>query len=57
MCSTSLAAAVTILAGALAEGRSAEELSLLAAVLTQLGDTLATMSLQKGLCDASKARS
>lgn len=50
MCPNSLAAAVTALAAALAEGRSAEELNLLSAVFTQLGDTLATIAAQAALC-------
>lgn len=51
---TSLAAAVTALAAVLAEGRSADELSLMAAVLTQLGDTLATMAVERSICCPSK---
>lgn len=54
MCPTSLAAGVTALAAAMAEGRSGDELSLLAAVFTQLGDTLATIAVQKTLCDSRK---
>lgn len=54
MCPVSLAAAVTALAAALAEGKSDDELSLLAAVFTQLGDTLATIAVQRDICQRSK---
>ena len=45
-----LTASVTAIANMLACQFSAEELSLLGAVLTQLGDTLATIAAQKNLC-------
>ena len=45
-----LAFSVTALAAAIAEGKSAEELALLASILTQLGDTLTTLSLQSEIC-------
>lgn len=51
MCPNSLAAAVTALAAAMAEGRCADEISLLGAVFAQLGDTLTTMAIQKELCE------
>lgn len=54
MCPNQLTAAITALAAFMAEGRSADEISLLAAVLTQLGDTLATISIQKSICEARK---
>ena len=41
---------LTVSVTALAAGRSQEELSLLAAVLTQLGDTLATIAVQRSVC-------
>ena len=41
---------VTALANALAARLTEEELNLLAAVLTQLGDTLATIAAQRTLC-------
>lgn len=41
---------LTVSVTALAAGRSEEELSLLAAALTQLGDTLATIAVQRGIC-------
>lgn len=50
MCPDPLPLAVTVLASSLAEGRSTEEISLLAAVLTQLGDTLATIAAQNAFC-------
>ena len=50
MNSCELTVSVTALANALAVGRSEEELSLLAAVLTQLGDTLATIAVQRSIC-------
>lgn len=54
MCPASLAAAITAAAAAMAEGRSGDEISLLAAVFTQLGDTLATIALQKSICEQGK---
>lgn len=54
MCPISLAAGITALAAAIAEGRSGEELSLLAAAFTQLGDTLATIAVQKSICEERK---
>lgn len=54
MCPSSLAAAVTAVAAAIAEGRGGDELSLLAAVFTQLGDTLATMAMQKSICEEKR---
>ena len=50
MNSCELTASITALANTIACGRSPEELTLLAAVLVQLGDTLATIATQKGLC-------
>ena len=45
-----LTASVTALANALACRLSEEELNLLGAVLTQLGDTLTTIATQKAIC-------
>lgn len=45
-----LTASVTALANALACRLSEEELNLLGAVLTQLGDTLITIAAQRGIC-------
>lgn len=50
MCPNSLAAAITAAAAAMAEGRCSDDISLLAAVFNQLGDTLATIALQKARC-------
>ncbi|MGM9605241.1 MAG: DUF6774 domain-containing protein [Faecousia sp.] len=49
-----LTASVTALANALACRLNEDELSLLAAVLTQLGDTLATIAVQRGICSNRK---
>lgn len=43
-------AAVTAIANALACRLTEEELALLGAILTQLGDTLATIAAQRSLC-------
>lgn len=45
-----LPVAVSALAAALAQKLNDEELGLLAAVLTQLGDTLATIAVQREIC-------
>ena len=45
----SLTAVVTVLANALGEELGDAELALLAAVLVQLGDTLATLAAQRAL--------
>ena len=39
----------------LACGKGADELAVLGAIFTQLGDTLATMSTQQSLIDAKKS--
>ena len=49
-----LTASVTALANALACKLTEEELSLLAAVLTQLGDTLTPIAVQRGICTSRK---
>lgn len=49
-----LTASVTALANALACRLNDEELGLLGAVLTQLGDTLATIAVQRGICASRK---
>ena len=46
-----LTAAVTALANALSCRLSPAELALLAGILVQLGDTLATIAAQKALCE------
>ena len=50
MCPNELAASITALAAAIAEGKSAEDISLLGTIFTQLGDTLETISVQKERC-------
>lgn len=45
-----LTTAVNSLAVAIAAQLNNDELSLTAAVLTQLGDTLATIAAQRGIC-------
>lgn len=48
-----LTTSISALASLLASRLSDSELALTAAVLTQLGDTLATLSVQKELCRSS----
>ena len=45
-----LTTGINTLAAALAQTLNDEELALAAAVLTQLGDTLATIAVQRQLC-------
>ena len=54
MCPNQLTAAITAAAAVLAENRSAEEIALLAAVFTQLGDTLTTIAAQQAICAGQK---
>ena len=49
-----LTASVTALANAIACKLSDEELTMLASVLVQLGDTLVTVVSQRALCEDSK---
>ena len=51
MNSLELTSAVTALANAIACRLSPNEISLIASVLVQLGDTLATIATQRGLCE------
>lgn len=53
MNSCELTASVTAAANMLSCGRSADEIALLGAIFTQLGDTLATVAAQKNICDAA----
>ena len=46
-----LTASITAVANMLAGKLTVDELSLLGAVLTQLGDTLATIATQKSICE------
>lgn len=48
-----LTASVTAIANTITCKLSDEELTLLAAVLVQLGDTLATIAVHRGLCGKS----
>lgn len=48
-----LTTAVNTLAVAMAQNLSDDELALYAAVLTQLGDTLSTIAVQRSLCKES----
>ncbi len=54
MNSCELTASITALANALACKLSIDEMSLLASSLVQLGDTLATIALQRTLCENSQ---
>ena len=51
-----LTASITAIANMLAGKLTVDELSLLGAVLTQLGDTLATIATQKGICEERAER-
>ena len=51
-----LTAAITAIANSIACRLSTEELSLLAAVLVQLGDTLATIAAQRTICENMNAK-
>lgn len=48
-----LTASITAVANALACKLTADELSLLGVVLTQLGDTLLTIATQRSICERS----
>ena len=47
MCPNALITAITAAAAAIAEGRDPDEIAAIGAVFTQLGDTLATIAVQK----------
>lgn len=51
MNSCELTASITVLANAIACKLSIDELSLLGSTFTQLGDTLATIAMQRTLCE------
>ena len=51
MNSLELTSAVTVLANALACKLTTSEISLLASIFVQLGDTLATIATRQTLCD------
>ena len=50
MQSCELVISISSLACYIAEGKSADEIALIAAILSQLGDTLATISAHQALC-------
>ncbi|MFT4006300.1 MAG: hypothetical protein QM683_11955 [Lacrimispora sp.] len=54
MQSCELAMLVTSLACCIAQDRSEDEIALISAVLSQLGDTLATIAAQEALCSPDK---
>lgn len=54
MQSCNLAVTVSALACELAKGKSTEEVALLSAVFTQLGDTLSTIAAQEALCSEAE---
>ena len=52
MNSCQLTASVTAVANALSSKLNIEETTLLATILVQLGDTLATIATQRAICEA-----
>ena len=56
MNSCQLTASITAIANALSSKLQNEEIELLAAILTQLGDTLATIATQRTICEANIER-
>ena len=54
MGSLELTSAVTALANAISCRLTVDEMALVAGILVQLGDTLATIAAQKNLCDSNK---
>ena len=52
MNSCELTASVTAAANVISKNLNVEDISLLAVVLVQLGDTLATIATQRAICDA-----
>ena len=56
MHSIELTSAITALANALACRLTEEELTLLASLFVQLGDTLATIATQKALCKETNVK-
>ncbi len=57
MNSIELTAAISALANVISCGLTAGELALLAGILVQLGDTVATIAAQKALCEEKQNRS
>ena len=52
-----LTASVTAIANTLSSNLSVEKTTLLAAVLVQLGDTLATIAAKRTICEAKENKS
>ena len=50
-----LTSAVTALANAISCRLTVDEMALVAGILVQLGDTLATIAAQKNLCDGAES--
>ena len=54
MTALEITGAITALANLIAKDRVAEEIALIASLLVQLGDTLATISAAEALCNLCK---
>ena len=54
MNSCELSASITAIANLISNKLDTDQLTLLAAVLVQLGDTLATIATSKSLCESTK---
>ena len=48
---------ISAIANTIASKLSTDELSLLGAILSQLGDTLTTIATQRGICESLNAKS
>ena len=53
-CANDLVLSITALAVALADGKTPDDLALMGAAFTQLGDTLTTISTQRALCEQNE---
>ena len=49
-----LTAAITALANAIACGKTADEITMIGVILTQLADTLLTIGTHKSICETAK---
>lgn len=49
MSGNELISAITVIAAVIAEGRTTEEITILAAIFVQIGDTLATIAAQNSI--------
>ena len=54
MTALEITGAITALANLMAKDRTAEEIALIASLLVQLGDTLATIAATEALCNLCK---